>query len=68
MDAGQLVALDTPAALKAQVGKDRVEIRTDDDEAAIAAIKNRFDIDARMLDGTLTFAVADGERFVPQLF
>ncbi len=68
MDAGKIVALDTPAALKAQVGKDRVEIRTDDDEAAIVAIRDKFGIAATVVDGKVSFAVADGERFVPQLF
>ena len=38
MDHGEIVALDTPEALKAQVGTDRVMIHTDDDEAAIAAL------------------------------
>ena len=38
MDHGEIVALDTPEALKAQVGTDRVTIHTDDDEAAIAAL------------------------------
>ena len=37
MDQGQIVALDTPEALKAQVGADRVRIQTEDDDAAIAA-------------------------------
>lgn len=68
MDAGKIVALDTPAALKAQVGKDRVEIRTDDNDAAIIAIGEQFGIDAHVVDGTVIFAVADGEQFVPQLF
>src|SRR6266496_2586498 len=35
IDQGQIVVLDTPEALKASVGKDRVQIRTDDDPAAI---------------------------------
>ena len=39
---GQIVALDTPAALKAAIGKDRVQISTADDAAAIAALKDRF--------------------------
>ena len=38
MDRGRLVAMDTPEALKAAVGKDRVQISTDDDVAAIAAL------------------------------
>ncbi len=37
MNEGRIVALDTPDALKAQVGADRVTITTDDDEAAICA-------------------------------
>ena len=68
MDAGRIVALDTPEALKAGVGKDRVQITTADDEAAIAALRSRFGIEAGMHSGEVTFAVADGERFVPRLF
>ncbi len=68
IDNGTIVVLDTPEALKASVGKDRVQIQTDDDEAAIAALKGRFDVDAGMHDGAVTFAVAEGERFVPRLF
>jgi ABC-2 type transport system ATP-binding protein len=68
MDAGRIVALDTPEALKAAIGKDRVQITTADDEAAIAALRDRFGIEAGMHEGEVTFAVAAGERFVPRLF
>jgi ABC-2 type transport system ATP-binding protein len=68
MDSGRIVALDTPEALKAGVGKDRVRITTADDEAAIAALRGRFGVEAGMHSGEVTFAVADGERFVPRLF
>jgi ABC-2 type transport system ATP-binding protein len=68
MDSGRIVALGTPEALKAAVGKDRVQITTTDDEAAIAALRSRFGIEAGMHSGEVTFAVADGERFVPRLF
>lgn len=68
MDTGKLVALDTPEALKAAVGVDRVQISTGDDDAAIAALADRFDIEATHRDGLVTFGVADGERFVPRLF
>ena len=40
MNEGRIVALDTPEALKAAIGKDRVQITTDDDQAAIAALKD----------------------------
>ena len=68
MDHGQIVALDAPETLKAQVGSDRVAIHTDDDEAAIAALKERFDIEARIAEGAVTFGVPSGEEFVPRLF
>ena len=38
IDHGQIVALDTPAALKAAVGADTVDLGTRDDPAAIAAL------------------------------
>jgi ABC-2 type transport system ATP-binding protein len=68
MDHGQIVALDTPEALKAQVGKDRVTIHTDDDDAAIEALQDRFGIEAMVSEGAVTFGVPAGEEFVPRLF
>jgi ABC-2 type transport system ATP-binding protein len=68
MDRGEIVALDTPAALKASVGADRVRIQTDDDEAAIGALAARFDIEATSADGAVVFHVSAGEEFVPRLF
>ena len=68
MDHGEIVALDTPETLKAGVGTDRVAIQTDDDPAAIAALADRFDIEARMSEGAVTFGVPEGEQFVPRLF
>ena len=68
MDHGQIVALDAPETLKAGVGTDRVTIHTDDDESAIAALKERFEIEARISEGAVSFGVASGEQFVPRLF
>ena len=68
MDQGRIVALDTPEALKAQVGADRVRIQTEDDDAAIAALAERFDIEATVSEGAVTFLVPAGEEFVPRLF
>jgi ABC-2 type transport system ATP-binding protein len=68
MDRGKIVVLDTPEALKASVGKDRVQIHTDDDEATIAALRERFGIEAQMAEGAVTFGVPEGEQFVPRLF
>ncbi len=68
MDQGRIIVLDTPEALKAKVGKDRVQINTDDDEAAIAALRERFAIEAKVAEGAVTFGVDEGEQFVPRLF
>jgi ABC-2 type transport system ATP-binding protein len=68
MDHGQVIALDTPEALKATVGKDRVQIQTDDDTAAIAALEAQFGLSAKVADGQVTFAIERGEQFVPRLF
>ncbi len=68
IDHGKIVAIDTPEALKASVGKDRVQIHTADDQAAIAALADRFGIEAAIHEDAVTFSVASGEEFVPELF
>ena len=68
IDQGRIVALDTPEKLKAGVGKDRVQISTADDPAAIAALKEKFGLDARMVEGLVTISVPEGAAFIPQLF
>jgi ABC-2 type transport system ATP-binding protein len=68
MDQGQIVVLDTPDALKAQVGADRVTIHTDDDDVAVAALAEQFAIEAQTAEGAVTFYVSSGETFVPRLF
>ncbi len=68
MDHGEIVALNTPEALKEEVGADRIRIETDDDLAAIEAIGGRFGLKAQVSEGAVTFAVPDGEEFVPRLF
>jgi ABC-2 type transport system ATP-binding protein len=68
MDHGRIIVLDTPETLKATVGSDRVQIQTDDNDAAIAALRDRFGIEAAIAEGAVTFGVPEGEHFVPQLF
>ncbi len=68
IDHGEIVVIDSPEALKASVGKDRVQIQTGDDERAIALLRERFGVDAAVREGQVTFAVASGEEFVPRLF
>ncbi len=68
MDHGEIVALDAPETLKAGVGTDRIMIHTDDNDAAIAELADRFGIDASIAEGAVTFGVPSGEEFVPRLF
>lgn len=68
LDQGEIVVLDTPEALKASVATDRVQIQTDDDIAAVRALGECFGIEAAVHEGMVTFAVANGEQFVPRLF
>ncbi|HEX4033003.1 MAG TPA: ATP-binding cassette domain-containing protein [Solirubrobacteraceae bacterium] len=68
MDKGVIVVLDTPDALKASVGRDRVMLQTDDDDAAIAEIERHFGLEAQISEGAVTMGVSEGEIFVPRLF
>jgi len=68
IDHGELVVIDSPEALKASIGKDRVQLQTADDQAAIGALAGHFGIEAAIREGLVTFAVESGEEFVPRLF
>ncbi len=68
IDQGKIIALDTPQALKASIGEDRVRMNVDDDEVAIAALRDQFGIRATIAEGAVTFAVEEGEQFIPKLF
>jgi ABC-2 type transport system ATP-binding protein len=68
MDAGNIVALDSPETLKAGVGTDRVTIQTDDDAATIAALAEEFGVEAKVTEGAVSFGVPEGEKFIPRLF
>ena len=68
MDQGKIIALDTPEALKASVGKDRVQIVVEDNTAGIAALEAQFGLAASVAEGAVTFSVERGEAFVPKLF
>ncbi|MFO7676705.1 MAG: ATP-binding cassette domain-containing protein [bacterium] len=67
IDHGRIVALDTPAVLKAGVGGDRIRLTTGDDAAAVPEISNRYGIEPAREAGGLSFIVPDGAAFVPRL-
>jgi ABC-2 type transport system ATP-binding protein len=65
---GEIVALGTPEELKAGIGKDRVQLDTDDNDGAISALQAGFGLEAAIHEGAVTVAVPDGAGFVPRLF
>ncbi|HWC34517.1 MAG TPA: ATP-binding cassette domain-containing protein [Mycobacteriales bacterium] len=65
---GTIVALGTPAELKAQVGDDRVRIVTGDNPASARKIAEKLGIEASPDGDALLVTVPDGEGFVPKLF
>ena len=68
IDEGRIVVIDTPEALKASVGRDRVQLHTTDNEATIVALRDHFSLEATLSEGGVTVYVAGGEQFVPRLF
>jgi ABC-2 type transport system ATP-binding protein len=68
INSGEVVALGTPASLKAEVGDDRVRIVTADNDASIAVIGKKLKVDAVPDGDALLVTVPDGESFVPRLF
>jgi ABC-2 type transport system ATP-binding protein len=67
VDGGRIVALDTPAQLKTAVNEDRISITTADDAAALGRLRE-LGMEPALREGHVTFAVANGEEFVPRLF
>ncbi len=66
MDHAKIIALDTPAALKAQMGGDIVRMRTADNAAARDLLQREYGIAAREEGEALRFEVEHGDRFVPR--
>jgi ABC-2 type transport system ATP-binding protein len=67
IDGGRIVALGTPAELKAMVGGDMVTIATGDTTAAAAEISTRFSVEPMVDNGSLRIEVPDAAAFLPRL-
>jgi ABC-2 type transport system ATP-binding protein len=67
LDRGRIIAQGTPAALKSVLGADRVQLRTGDDAAAAAMLRDRLGLAAVPGADGLTLAAQDGARLVPRL-
>lgn len=66
LDDGHLEVEGSPAELKAAIGADLVLLRTGDDQAAVALLRERFGLTAEAGPGGVSVRVADGAAFVPE--
>jgi ABC-2 type transport system ATP-binding protein len=68
IDHGEIVALDTPEALKGLVGGDIVTVRTPDSQQAAEKLKAMHNVESRLgPDGQLIIEIAQGDQFIPQM-
>lgn len=67
LDAGRLVALDTPAALKSKVGGDVIVVTGDDPERLFAELKARFGEPIQRTGGEVRIERPRGHEFVAGL-
>jgi len=67
IDHGRIIALDTPEALKARVGKDIVIVTTADNERAVQELRERFGLQPLLVDGTLRIEAERGDELIPRL-
>jgi len=67
MDHGKIIALDTPARLKAMVHGDVIHLATSDNKKALQEIQESFHLSAREENGGLVLEVEKGEEFIPGL-
>ena len=67
IDAGKIVALDTPECLKKTVGNDTVTVESGDLGLLKSLLKDRFGLAAKQTAQALEFGVPNGESFLPRL-
>jgi len=67
LNQGKIVALDTPAKLKEQIGGDVISIATNEPERLIGGIKTKFGITPTSLNGTLRIEKQAGHAFISQV-
>jgi len=68
MDRGGLIACDTPAALKEQIGGDIITCATNDASALAEAVRQKFGLSGSSLQpGVLRIEIQRGHEFIPQL-
>src|SRR5215471_10871578 len=67
IDRGQIVAMGTPAELKAMVGGDVITVATREAAAAADQIRHAFELEPNVERESVRIEVSDGASFVPRL-
>ncbi len=67
LDAGKLVATDTPRALAARVGGDVITIEADDPDEVVGMLHQRFALTGTLVDGRVQVERREGHELVPRL-
>ena len=67
MHHGKLAALDTPTALQASVGGDSITIRTEHPAELAEQVREKFQCEATVLDGTVRLEQPDGHQWISRL-
>jgi ABC-2 type transport system ATP-binding protein len=67
LDRGQLVAIDSPDALRAVVGGDAITIQTADPLRLSDGIAQRFSVTASVVDGNVRLEIPDGHQWIARL-
>jgi ABC-2 type transport system ATP-binding protein len=67
LDRGKLVALDTPHALKEQIGGDVISIGSRDPERLAVQLEKRFGTKAAVVERTIRIERPRGHEFIPEL-
>ncbi|HZZ29657.1 MAG TPA: ABC transporter ATP-binding protein [Pirellulales bacterium] len=67
LDRGQLVALDTPDALRSTVGGDAITIQTATPEVVAAGIRDRFGRTAGVIEGNVRLELPEGQEWIAKL-
>ncbi len=64
---GKVVAMGTPAELKARIGGDVVVLEVSDAEGMRAQISQRFAAEPKVVDGALRVEIPNGHRFITEV-
>lgn len=67
LDQGRIVTVGTPGELKSAIGGDVVTLASAEPEAVVARLRERFEIQADVVDGSVRFEDASGAETVARL-